>query len=237
MERQPAGPLRLRAGLPGVAMTATGPVDLLSRICGDSPSLLRFVHAQPKQFEIILQAGFAVPVERPTNVYAFLHDQLGVPEEVIQQRIQTLFLNSSPVDDLLSAQVRPGSTLAFSGALPGLLGATMRRGGYYSRMREGISYKKDEPVAAEPAQPFLVQVRLYNLMARELAEYALRHGILVPKERLSEFLEQQPPAFWSQFGRCVLDGKPIPTDTFHQSAWEPCKETVLLLLADSLVDA
>ncbi len=217
-------------------MTATNPVDLLSRICDNSPSLLRFTHAQPKQFEIILQAGFSVPVERPTNVYAFLHDQLAVPEEIIQQRIQTLFLNSSPVDDLLSAPVRPGSTLAFSGALPGLLGATMRRSGYYSRMREGISYKKDEPVAEEPAKPFLVQVRLYNLMARELAGYALRHGILASKDRLTEFLEQQPPAFWAQFGRCELDGKPMPTDSFHQAAWQPCKETVLLLLEDSPVE-
>lgn len=218
-------------------MTATGLVDQLSRICNDSPSLLRFTHAEPKQFEIILQAGFGVSVERPTNVYAFLHDQLGVPEEIIQQRIQTLFLNSSPVDDLLSAQVRPDSTLAFSGALPGLLGATMRRGGYYSRMREGISYKKDEPVAEESATPFLVQVRLYNLMARELAEYALRHGILVSKDRLLEFLEQQPPVFWAQFGRCTLDGSPVPTDAFHQTAWEPCKETVLLLLAESAGNA
>ncbi|EGJ51185.1 hypothetical protein Desaf_2873 [Desulfocurvibacter africanus subsp. africanus str. Walvis Bay] len=235
MERRLAGLYACEPALPGVHMPSTEPVDLLSRITGAAPSLLRFTHAQPNQFEIILQAGFALPVERPTNVYEFLRDQLGVPEEVIQQRIQTLFLNSSPVDNLLTAQVRPGSTLALSGALPGLLGATMRRGGYYSRMREGISYKQDEPLTEEHAKPFLVQVRLYNLMARDLAGYALRRGILVPKDRLCEFLEQQPPAFWMQFGQCELDEKPIPTDAFHQAAWEPCTETILLLLADSPV--
>ena len=49
-------------------------------------------------------------------------------------------LDGKPVDDIGAALVQDGSTLALSAAMPGLVGATLRRGGAYSSFRSAITY-------------------------------------------------------------------------------------------------
>ncbi|MFC1662292.1 hypothetical protein ACFL3S_12715, partial [Gemmatimonadota bacterium] len=83
----------------------------------------------------------------------------------------------------------PGAVLALSGAMPGLVGATMRRGGYYSRMREGISHSGSDAAGGTAAgeaeeadrggEGNLVIVKLFNRPLADLAETLAARPLLV----------------------------------------------------------
>jgi len=92
-------------------------------------------------FFSLLQKGFMLEVKVGCSVRSLLLDQMGLSAEYIERRIQTLFVDSKPVDDLDRVAIRDGSTLALSSAMPGLLGATLRRGGYYAAMRSQITHR------------------------------------------------------------------------------------------------
>ena len=89
---------------------------------------------------ILFQKGIRVDIETGCTVRSLLLDQWHLPPEVVTERISTLFLNGKPVDDMDEARVRDGAILALSSAMPGLVGAVMRRGGFYAALRSGITY-------------------------------------------------------------------------------------------------
>ncbi len=69
------------------------------------------------------------------------------------------------MDNVDKAVVRDGSVLALSAAMPGLLGATMRKGGRYAAFRKDISQHGD--VCGICETPGRVTVKLFNMVARE----------------------------------------------------------------------
>lgn len=60
---------------------------------------------------------------------SFWKGVLGLPHFYVEERIQTLLLNGLAVDDPDTAVLESGARLALSAAMPGVLGATLRRGG------------------------------------------------------------------------------------------------------------
>jgi hypothetical protein len=84
------------------------------------------------------QKGVWLKGETGSSIRSFLCRQLEFDDEYVGKRIQTFFLNGKAVDDIDSALVRDGSILALSAALPGLLGATLRKGSYYAGLRSTI---------------------------------------------------------------------------------------------------
>ncbi|NJL58424.1 MAG: hypothetical protein HC887_00995 [Desulfobacteraceae bacterium] len=58
-----------------------------------------------------------------------LCDILEIPKDYVLNRISTIFLDGKPVDCLDTAFVRNHSVVSLSAAMPGLVGAVMRRGG------------------------------------------------------------------------------------------------------------
>ena len=92
-------------------------------------------------FHFLLQQGLRIETPVGGSVQDFLVRQLGLNPEVIDENIQTVFLNGKVVDDLDSAILTDGASLALSGALPGLVGATMRRGGFYASLRNPITFQ------------------------------------------------------------------------------------------------
>src|SRR5512136_2874718 len=89
----------------------------------DNSSLtqLRFVigNSQLPGFYQILQAGFMVKALVGCSTKSFLTQQLGISPEYIAERIQSIFLEGRPVDDLDSAMIHDGSHLSLSAAMPG----------------------------------------------------------------------------------------------------------------------
>ena len=92
-------------------------------------------------------------------------------------RISTIFIDSKPVDDLNTAVIEDGATLALSCAMPGLVGAVMRRGGLLSSFRSGISYS--HTVKKDTLRPGCIRVKLFNMLIKELGPVFLKAGIEV----------------------------------------------------------
>jgi hypothetical protein len=174
----------------------------------------------------LLQRGFAQEIRTGGSVQELLASQLGLSSEYIEKRIQTIFLNGKPIDDMDTAIVRDGSTLALSSALPGVLGATLRRGGYYSRMRSQITHV--EEAKTPEATDGQIVVKLFNLTIRELGPLFLTRGIGMDVEDLKDFFRSPSHNFQEGCVVAAVDGGNI--DTAKIPSWDFTAERVYLQL-------
>jgi len=122
-----------------------------------------------------------------------------------------------PVDDVNSAIVEHGSTLALSAAMPGLAGATLRKGGYYSLMRSQISHR--EVTNSEPLQEGVVFMKLFILVLKELGPTFLNRGFLINGRDLSDFFIRQPDDFWAGGHMARLGGKELDVAELLEMKW------------------
>ena len=94
----------------------------------------------------LIRSGFTAYVTVGCNLQDILSNQLGIEENYLQDRIQTIFLNNSPVDDTAGTTVDDGATISLSAAMPGLNGAVMRKGGILASLRHSISHAPEQCV-------------------------------------------------------------------------------------------
>jgi len=158
-----------------------------------------------QRFLLILQQGFALKVRVGCTVEELLRQQLGLNPEYLKERIQTIFLDGHPIDEVTSAYVLSGSTIALSAALPGLAGATLRKGGYYAPLRSHISYKGANDMEAN--HDGIIFFKLFNLSLKDLGPLFLAKGVLVGGKSLSEFFRAQPGDFWEDCRVAEMDGE------------------------------
>jgi hypothetical protein len=138
----------------------------------------------------LLQKGFALGVLAGCPIRAFLRNGLNLTEEYIEARIQTVFLDGKPVDDIDGALIRDGSTLALAPAMPGLMGAMLRRGGYYAPMRSGITHHSD--AAPQGIGQGRIVMKLFGMALRELGPKLLERGIEVDAGDLAQIIRELP---------------------------------------------
>jgi hypothetical protein len=144
---------------------------------------------QEHLFLNLLEQGFRINGKIGESVKEFLINRLGLEKEYLDNRIQTIFLDGRPVDDMDHAYIRQGSVVALSAAMPGLVGSTLRRGGRYASMRSGISgHTESKPVSNESVQ---VTVKLFNLVGKELGKGLLQQGIRISGDQLYRILSGQ----------------------------------------------
>jgi len=123
----------------------------------------------------LFEKGVVLSAETGGSLKDFICGQLGISEAYLDQRIQTLFLDFRPVDDVETAVIRDGSTLALSAAMPGLVGATMRKGGHYAAFRDDISQcAEDDDVCRSKGR---VTLKMFNMVAKEIGGRLLEDGI------------------------------------------------------------
>jgi hypothetical protein len=159
---------------------------------------------------IILQQGFLLKTQVGCSMKRFLIEGIGLRPEYIAERIQTIFLDGSPVDDLDSAIIKDGSHLALSAAMPGLVGAAMRRGGVYSSLRNSITYQEtgEQGILKQGS----VFIKLFNLLMKDLGPYFLKKGIFIPSPDLAEYFSRQTESFWKGCKGIFFNGKPLVKD-------------------------
>ena len=137
-----------------------------------------------------LQRGVLVKALWGWSIRSLLCDQFGLHPDYVKNRIQTAFLNGKPVDDFDTAIVGEGSVLTLSGALPGLAGATLRKGGFFSPMRATLSHHNESGTQQE--KEGFITVRIFNILLPELAPVLLTRGIYLSKEDYWSFLRDRP---------------------------------------------
>jgi hypothetical protein len=135
----------------------------------------------------LLQSGVGVPCRPGSSAREFMREALGLADDYIEAVVSTVFIDGEPVDDIDAARVRDGSVMALSAAMPGLVGAVMRRNSPYASFRKAISY--DNLRAGAAGRPevagktgVVVRLKLFNQVMRDLAEGILGKGVLVSGE-------------------------------------------------------
>jgi len=139
-----------------------------------------------KTFHFLLQQGLRIETPLGGSVQDFLVRQLGMDPEVIDEKIQTIFLNGKVVDDPVQAFLTDGALLALSGALPGLVGATMRRGGFYASLRDPITFQGGP--GFQGSQKGAIVLKLFNILLKDLGPQILENGFMIEESKLLDFL-------------------------------------------------
>lgn len=164
-----------------------------------------------KEFYVLLQAGFTVKCLVGTSIENLFYDQLKLNPQLVEKKISTIFLNGKPVDDIAMATVQDGSTLALSGAMPGLVGATLRRNSPLASFRQSIStqqtsqnFKKTEGY---------IQIKLFNILLKELGLFFLERGIYLPRAVFISFIAQLTGDFYNKCGQTIINGKHVQLES------------------------
>jgi hypothetical protein len=159
------------------------------------------------RFLPLLGQGFTVKRPAGASVEEFLCRGCGIDPDYLRDRVQTVFLNGKAIDDLATAVVSDGSTIALSAAMPGLAGAVLRKGGAYAAMRRQISHSS--PGGSAAGGPVSVSIKLFNLVARELGPGFLEQGVLIGGADLQDYFRRQDRGF-GKIGRAAdIDGRPV----------------------------
>jgi hypothetical protein len=170
-------------------------------------------HAPPDtlpSFRTLFQQGVGVSIQAGVTLEDLLCRQWQIDRDYVMNRISTLFLDGKPVDDLAASVVADGATLALSGAMPGLIGATMRRGGVLAPFRSGITYCAS--AAPHTAGDGRITLKLFNLLIDELGPRFLARGVWIERARLAEHFPGHPDLAGTDNGKvCVFMPPHRPT--------------------------
>lgn len=150
------------------------------------------------------QQGFAFRTRVGISIDTFLCDDLGLDRQYVKEKISTIFLDGKAVDSPETALLRDRSTLALSSAMPGLAGATLRRGGLYASLRSAITYRD---IAGDAAiKEGIITVKLFNRLINALGPLFLKNGIIIESLELRNFFARQGTDFRQGIDRILLDG-------------------------------
>ena len=166
----------------------------------------------------LLGHGFYLNVQTGCSVKELLCNQLGIHEDYLEQRIQSIFLNGKVVDDVTSAIVPEDAAMALSGAMPGLVGAILRSGGFYANMRRQISHGKDKQ--ASQFKNGKITLKLWNLVVKELGPTFLQQGIWVEAKECKSFIERHSEELKTGCVAIELKGQPVEVDSLQKSDWK-----------------
>jgi hypothetical protein len=185
------------------------------------------------RFFPILQQGYQVKVLRGASIRTILCRDLGLGSEHLEGRIRTVFLNGKPVDDVDTALVSAGDTLALSAATPNMGWVPFHwKGDCSASLPAGCNQLGEEQVT--PKSECLVRLKLFNLLLEELGPFFLEKGILIKGAVLEEFLHHQPEDFWSGCLAVSLDGQEMDLQTLATMAWPKEEDPVCLRVVFNL---
>ncbi len=158
----------------------------------------------------LLEKGVMLPARTGCSVREFFCGQLGLPADYLDQRIQTLFLDARPIDNVDTAVLHDGSTLALSAAMPGLLGATMRKDGWYAAFRKDISQSVE--ACHQREADGMVRLKLFNMVAREIGGAILQSGVRINGSDLRRIAERHGDTLSHHVQTTLIDGHPTHPD-------------------------
>jgi hypothetical protein len=166
----------------------------------------------------LIQSGFRMRAKTGLSIKELLCNHLGISDEYLDNRIQTLFIDGKPVDNENTARVYDGARIALSVAMPGLVGATFRKRGQYASFRGTISY-------TEPKNPGKkgegdITLVFFNMVTTELGPAFLQKGIIIDGKRLQDFLEHHVEYMKDGCNSIHLNGAEIDVSRLAELNWE-----------------
>jgi len=183
-------------------------------------------------FYQFLGQGFRLYTQTGCSVKELLCTHLGIAPDYLEGRIQTIFLNNQPVDHIDDAIVGDKASLALSGPMPGLAGATLRRGGFYAAMRRPISH--DQNPSSTQVGAGQITLKLFNIVAKELGPHFLQNGIWVAGEHLRDFARRYSHELKAGCRSIELDGNHLEAGELLRVDWS--NKAVLLRVTSEQIE-
>ncbi len=143
------------------------------------------------RFTTLLQNGIYLEAEQGKTIGGLLNTLPGFTEGYVNQRVQTIFLNGLPADDLQQQLFGTEAVIALSAAMPGLAGAIFRKDGVHSSLRTETAAKLSQTAPSD--QSIKIRLKLFNMIAREKGAQILDDGCMIMASALEKFLAYRPP--------------------------------------------
>ena len=193
-----------------------------SQEASSSPSIkhLRFIVEAEliSRFYKLTERGFTLHIKTGLTIRELLCQHLGISKDYVDERIQTIFLDGKAVDDVDNAWVENGSILALSAAMPGLVGITFRKGGFYASLRDTISYSKSEASVDKGTGKIIL--KLFNMVAKELAPAFLENGIMIDGNAFHNFVIRNPDDLKAGSITVHLNDEKVEVTGLSEMNWE-----------------
>jgi hypothetical protein len=158
-------------------------------------------------FYPVFQSGFFFQCHVGTSIEDLLLCQLDLNRAFVEEKVNTVFLDGKCVDDISSASLKEGAVAAFSSALPGLAGATLRRGGAYACLRDSITHQREN--RTEGRRGGLITVKLFNLLMAELGKVFLEKSIVLNKSAFLYILKTMNECLWRHVNEIRVREMPV----------------------------
>lgn len=190
------------------------------------------VHAVPGAgsflpFSRLLQKGIHLHAQVGTSIRHLLCGQCKISGDYLASMVQTIFLDGKVVDDVNTATVRGGSTVALSAAMPGLAGATLRTGGLLAAFRDGITHHEDV-APADGHGTGLVKLKLFNLLIAELGPGLLAAGVWVTREEVAALAAEWAGTPQLVIRYAVKDGRTFSPEQLSAVSWASEPDTLFV---------
>ncbi len=143
------------------------------------------------RFTTLLQNGIFLEVPQGTTICDMLLTLPGFTAEYIRNRVETVFLDGLPADNMGQKLFGKATVLALSAAMPGLAGAIFRKGGVHASLRTE-SATEHEGISTIKA-PVQIRLKLFNIIAVERGALLLSEGCRFSASALIKFLSYRPP--------------------------------------------
>jgi hypothetical protein len=160
------------------------------------------------KYAALFQMGVNIETHGTTSIGSFLNRLPGFTKEYINNRVQTIFLNGSAMDDLQSPLIGDRPVLAISAAMPGLAGAIFRRNSLHAALRSnGVS----NLVPDGHKETVNVRLKLFNMIAQEKGADLLARGVGYTGAQLVHFFTDNPTLL-SNVTQFFLSGQELNWD-------------------------
>jgi hypothetical protein len=169
----------------------------------------------------MLSAGFKVQTQTVGSIKDLLCRRIGISEDYLEKKIQTIFLDGKAIDDVEAPVGLDGSVLSLSAAMPGLAGATLRKGGHLAAMRAQISHHQKEKAPKD--QMGLVTLKLFNLTTRDIGPFLLAHGIWISGRNFEDVLNSYGSDFQRGCRTASLNRQEIDIRELLRMDWKDKK--------------
>lgn len=179
--------------------------EIMANSAEHRPQLTLLIPAHAiDRFTTLLQAGVIVKMDRPTSIGEFLLSLPGFNQQYIAERVETIFLDGLPVDDLSKIITGGHPVLAISAAMPGLAGAIFRKNSFHAALRTTDGKNGENDLQEEGTVSVLL--KLFNIVARERGGDILSNGCFISANTLLKFIRYRSQLF-SVVLHCSYDGK------------------------------
>jgi len=176
----------------------------------------------------LLEKGANLDVVVGGTLRQLLFDQVGIEHAYIDDRIQTIFLNAKAIDDVDQTVIHDGDVLALSGAMPGLVGATLRKGGKYAALRKEIS--GTQMASSSRHIQGKIRLKLFNTVLKNIGPKVLLKGVEILGTDLIDLLKQGEKELKANKARLFVRDKEIsiPEAISNISKQDQCQIRVII---------